>query len=55
MSKENNPKPNQENQSGKDLIKEGRNIPLPNPNTNQEQNSGEGNSSNQSNDNKDKK
>jgi hypothetical protein len=45
MSKQNNPKPNEQNQGGQESIKEGRNIPLPNPN--QGQGSGQGNGSGQ--------
>ncbi len=46
MSKRNNPKPNEQNQGGQELIKEGRNIPVPNPN--QGQGSTHGNGSGQS-------
>lgn len=45
MSKQNNPKPNEQNQSGQESIKKGRNIPVPNPN--QGQGSGQGNGSGQ--------
>ncbi len=45
MSKQNEPKPNQQNLGGKESIKEGRNIPL--PNSNQGQTSEQGNGSGQ--------
>ena len=31
MSKQNNPKPNEQNQGGQESIHKGRNIPVPNP------------------------